>query len=32
MLNSELFDNLHALQVEVKSSINLFQFEYYKKI
>ena len=32
MLNSELFDNLRALQVEVKSSINLFQFEYYKKI
>lgn len=32
MLNTELFDKLDALQAELQSSTNLFQFEYYRKI
>ena len=32
MLNSKLLDKLDSLQAELQSSINLFQFEYYRKI
>ena len=32
MLNSKLLDKLHGLQAKLQSSINLFQFEYYRKI
>ena len=32
MLNSKLFDKLDTLQAKLQSSINFFQFEYYRKI
>ena len=32
LLNSKLLDKLDALQATLQSSINFFQFEYYRKI
>ena len=32
MLNSKLLDKLDGLQAKLQSSINFFQFEYYRKI
>ena len=32
MLSSKLLDKLDALQAKLQSSINFFQFEYYRKI
>ena len=31
-LNSKLLDKVDALQAKLQSSINFFQFEYYRKI
>ena len=32
MVNSKLLDKLDALQAKLQSSINFFQFKYYRKI